>query len=139
MANEFRVKNGIKFPDNTVQTTAANSVEIVLNDISQQFDGVTGAFDLKLDQALVTNITDSKNLEVVLNGRKLSPHIKTLTYPWITPYDAVKGFRVVNNKVVLYNPPDMGDTALLVQKSPGTTTVQTRKYPYSAATVAFGD
>jgi hypothetical protein len=142
MANEFKVKNGVKFPDNTVQVTAAISAiitEIVLNDISPQFDGVKGAFDLKLEQNLVTNITDSKNLDVVINGRKLSPYVKTLTYPWITPYDAVKGFRVVNNKVVLYNPPDMGDTALLVQKSPGTPTVQTRKYPYSAATVAFGD
>ena len=106
MANEFKVKNGIKFQDGSVQTTAAtggggSTTETVLNDISPQFDGVKGAFDLKLDQSLVTNITDSKNLEVVLNGRKLSPYVKTLTYPWISPYDAVKGFKVVNNKVVL--------------------------------------
>ena len=141
MANEFKVKNGIKFQDGSVQTTAATggSEEIILNDISPQFDGVRGAFDLRLDQSAVNNITDSKNLEVIINGKKLSPYVKTLTYPWISPYDVVKGFRVVNNKVVLYNPPDMGDSALLVQKSPGTTMVQTRKYPYSATTVAFGD
>lgn len=141
MANEFKVKNGIKFQDGSVQTTAATggSEEIILNDISPQFDGVRGAFDLRLDQSAVNNITDSKNLEVIINGKKLSPYVKTLTYPWISPYDVVKGFRVRGNKVVIYNPPDIGDNALLVQKSPGTTTVQTKKYPYSATAVAFGD
>jgi hypothetical protein len=122
-----------------VATTSGGTTETVLNDISQQFDGVRGAFDLKLDQDSVTAITDSKNLEVIVNGRKLSPYVKTLTYPWINPYDVSKGFRVRDNKVVLYNPPDMGDNALLVQKFPGTTPVQTKKYPYSATTVALGD
>jgi hypothetical protein len=120
-------------------SAVGGQVELVLNDISTQFNGVTGAFDLKLDQDAVNNITDSKNLEVIINGRKLSPYVKTLTYPWITPFDEIKGYRVIGNKVVLYNPPDPGDTALLVQKSPGTATVQTKKYPYSATTVAFGD
>jgi hypothetical protein len=139
MANEFKVKNGIKFQDGSVQLTAAYFQEVILNDISPQFDGVCGAFDLKLDQDLVTTITDSKNLEVVVSGKKLTPYVKTLTYPWLTEYDVVKGFRVRDNKVILYNPPDIGESALLVQKSPGTTVVQTKKYPYSATTVAFGD
>jgi hypothetical protein len=113
--------------------------EVILNDISPQFDGVNGAFDLKLDQTAVSNITDSKNLEVIVSGKKLSPYVKTLTYPWITPYDAVKGYRVRDSKLIIYNPPNMGDSALLVQKYPGTSTIQTKKYPYSATTVAFGD
>jgi hypothetical protein len=113
--------------------------EVVLNDISPQFDGVKGAFDLKLDQDAVSDITDSKNLEVVVNGKKLSPYVKSLTYPWITPYDGFKGYRVRDSKLIIYNPPDSGDSALLVQKYPGTTTVQTKKYPYSATTVALGD
>jgi phage host-nuclease inhibitor protein Gam len=31
MANEFKVKNGIKFPDNTIQTTAANGIRVLNN------------------------------------------------------------------------------------------------------------
>ena len=128
------------WPNQTIASSGGGQIEeVILNDISTQFNGVTGAFALKLDQDAVNNITDSKNLEVIINGRKLSPYVKTLTYPWISPYDVVKGFRVIADMVVIYNPPDMGDSALLVQKSPGTTVVQTRKYPYSATTVAFGD
>jgi hypothetical protein len=127
-----------KVPSAQLPNTSATE-EIVLNDISPQFDGLKGAFDLKLDQTAVSNITDSRNLEVVVSGKKLSPYVKSLTYPWITPYDGFRGYRVRDSKLIIYNPPDSGENALLVQKYPGTTTVQTKKYPYSATTVALGD
>jgi len=44
MANEFKVKNGIKFPDNTIQTTAATSGSstLTLTNISSTYTVVAG-------------------------------------------------------------------------------------------------
>jgi len=120
------------------------SVPLVLNDISSQFDGSKQVFSLKVDQANVSNtyITESKNLEVVINGRKLAPYIKQLTYPWLTPYDSSKGFRVVATSssadLILYNTADPGSEAVLTIINT-TSTVQTRKYPFSAAAITLGD
>lgn len=115
-----------------------------LNDISNQFDGVTAVFTLRNDQANITNsiITQSINLEVILNGRKLRPYINQNTTPWITPYNSFKGFRVVTTstdaRVIIYNAPAIGDQAdiTIINTIPA---LQTRKYPYSATTIALGD
>jgi hypothetical protein len=128
------------FADKVITT----SIPLVLNDISTQFDGGQQVFSLKVDQTDVTNsnITDSKNLEVVLNGNRLAPYVKQNTYPWLTPYDSYKGFRVVagNNtsNVIIYNAPASGDQATLTIIN-SSLTAQTRKYPYSATTIALGD
>ena len=116
----------------------------VLNDISNQFDGYKSVFNLAQDQTPITNsiIGDSKNLEVVVNGKKLSPYVRQLTYPWVTPYDSYNGFRVVGTEtssyVIIYNTPDPGDTATLTVIN-GSLATQIRKYPYSATTIALGD
>jgi len=116
----------------------------VLNDISNQFDGYKNVFNLTQDQNPITNtsIGDSRSLEVVVNGKKLSPYVRQLTYPWVTPYDSHNGFRVVGTStsayVIIYNTPDPGDTATLTVISNSLAT-QTRKYPYSATTIALGD
>jgi len=120
------------------------SIPVVLSDISNQFDGYKNVFVLVQDQTAITsnNIIDSKNLEVVLNGKRLSPYVKQLTYPWLTPYDSYNGFRVVANAnsayVIIYNTPDPGDQAILTIIN-SSSTIQTKKYPYSATTVALGD
>ena len=117
----------------------------ILNDISTQFSGATTVFQLKLDQDSINSIVDSKDLEVVINGNRLTPYVNTQTYPWITPYDAYKGFRVIsvgtsttNNYLIIYSAPNVGDSANLFYRPLGTKT-QTRKYPYSAITIALGD
>jgi len=117
---------------------------ITLNDISNQFNGLTAVFNLRNDQSNVTNSTiqQSVDLEVILNGRRLAPYIKQNTTPWITPYDSFKGFRVVTSntasQVIIYNAPAIGDQAdiTIINSS---STVRTRKYPYSATTIALGD
>jgi len=120
------------------------SIPLVLNDISNQFDGLKAVFSLKTDQTAVTNtsITDSKNLEVIVNGRRLSPYVKELPYPWLNTYDSFKGYRVVatsnSSNVIIYNAPESGDQAVLTIIN-SSLTIQTRKYPYSAATIALGD
>jgi hypothetical protein len=117
---------------------------ILLNDISNQFDGSNSVFNLILDQTNITNssIQQSVDVEVILSGKRLSPYIKQDTTPWLTPFDSFRGFRVVatstDAKVIIYNAPAIGDQAdiTIINTS---STVRTRKYPYSATTIALGD
>ena len=124
---------------NSVVTT---SIPSVLNDITNQFDNSKCVFELKVDQQNVTSIMDSKNLEVVVGGNRLSPYVKELRYPWFTPYDSFKGYRVVrsntSSQLVIYNAPEQGQQAILTLIN-SSSSPQTKKYPYSAATIALGD
>jgi hypothetical protein len=125
-----------------VGTLYANNIPLVLNDITNQFDNSKCVFQLKSDQANVTNIMDSKNLEVVIGGNRLSPYVKEIRYPWFTPYDSFKGYRVVStntsSQLVIYNSPAPGEQAVLTIIN-SSSSPQTKKYPYSAATIALGD
>jgi hypothetical protein len=53
-------------------------------------------------------------------------------------YSLYKGYRVVGANLIIYNAPDAGDTAAVTVVSTSAT-AQTRKYPYSAASIALGD
>ena len=110
----------------------------VLNDISNEFDGQKTVFNLRLDQDLVTSLVDSKELDVFIGGQKLNPYVDTLTYPWLSPYDSFKGFRVRSGTVTIYNAPYAGDSAS-ISYARASTSRQKRKYPFSASTIAFGD
>jgi len=114
----------------------------VLNDISGQFNGATANFTLRLEQDAVTSTFDSKDLEVVVDGLRLSPYTSKYTWPWIVEYDSFKGYRVrdINSVkyVTIYNAPAAGSTALLILR-PTLTTLQTTRYPFSATSVALGD
>ena len=116
----------------------ASSGPAVLNDISGQFDGYKTVFALLQDQTSINTIVDSKDLEVVINGARLTPYVKQLTYPWLMDYDSFKGFRVSSGNLIIYNAPWIGDSSSLIWRN-STTTAQTRKYPYSATTIALGD
>jgi hypothetical protein len=124
---------------NSVITTAIPSV---LNDITNEFDNSKCVFQLRVDQSNVTSIMDSKNLEVVVNGARLSPYVRELRFPWLTPYDSFKGYRVVSSnttsQLTIYNPPAPGDQAILTLIN-NSSSPQTKRYPYSAATIALGD
>ena len=114
---------------------------IVINDISNQFDGVKTVFTMRVDQTGISNILDSKDLEVVINGQRLAPYVTTLPYPWLTPYDSFKGFRALStstNNLIIYDAPDSGDSAFLIARLVSTST-QKRRYPFAATTVALGD
>ena len=99
---------------NNIVTTAIPSV---LNDITNQFDNSKCVFQLRVDQSNVTSIMDSKNLEVVVDGNRLSPYVREIRYPWFTPYDSFKGYRVVStntsSQLVIYNAPEQGQQAIL--------------------------
>lgn len=124
---------------NNIVTTAIPSV---LNDITNQFDNSRCVFQLRVDQQNVTSIMDSKNLEVVVDGNRLSPYVREIRYPWFTPYDSFKGYRVVStntsSQLVIYNAPEQGQQAIVTLIN-NSSSPQTKKYPYSAATIALGD
>jgi hypothetical protein len=128
----------------TAAQVITSVLPLVLADVSNQTDGAKAVFPLTNDQANITsaNITDSKNLEVVVSGQRLSPYVRQLTYPWLTPYDSYPGYRVVtsstSSNVIIYNAPAPGSqvTLTIINNS---SVAQTRKYPYSATTVALGD
>jgi hypothetical protein len=61
MANEFKVKNGIKFPDDSVQTTAFSSIK-TLNSISLLGSGNIALFSGGLtDVQVVSSLPGSPN------------------------------------------------------------------------------
>lgn len=115
-----------------------SNLPLVLNDISNYFDGAKTVFPLVLDQTSINTITDSKDLEVIINGFQLKPYVKEQRYPWITEYDSGQGYRVSGANLIIYNAPSPGDQCTLTVRSTSGTT-QVRKYPYSATTIALGD
>jgi hypothetical protein len=123
----------------TIGTLYRGSLPIVCNDISTQFDGRKTVFPLKQDQTSINTVVDSKDVQVTLNGQILAPYVKELTYPWIVEYNSYKGFRVTSNgNLIIYNAPAPGDQAVVMIT--GTSqSAQTRKYPFSATTIALGD
>lgn len=131
---------GTDFTANTVtiNTLYRGSLPQVCNDISGYFDGMTCVFPLKVDQDYINTVTDSKDVQVVVNGQTLSPYVAQQTWPWTVEYSLYKGYRVVGANLIIYNAPDAGDTATVTVVSTSAQ-AQTRKYPYSASTIALGD
>jgi hypothetical protein len=114
-----------------------------LDDISPQFDGVKNVFSLTLDTANIstiinTTIIDSKDVDVAINGSVLAPYVKQLTWPWITPYDAFKGYRVVDDKIIFYTAPTPGTQCSIILRNTSKL-AQTRRYPYTPSSIALGD
>lgn len=123
----------------TINTLYRGNLPIVCNDISTQFDGRKAVFPLKQDQTSINTVVDSRDVQVTLNGLILAPYIKELRYPWISEYDSYKGFRVKSDgNLIIYNAPDSGDQAVVMITNTSQS-VQTRKYPFSATTIALGD
>jgi hypothetical protein len=81
---------------------------------------------------------ETKDIEVVVDGRKLTPFVTPQTYPWLTVYDGSKGFRVRENRVIIYNAPAVGsEVAITMRKT--SATKQNMKYPFCATTIVLGD
>jgi len=116
-----------------------NAIEpIIADDISPYFNGSSAVFPLTNNLVKISNIIDSKDAEVIVNGRRLVPYVQELRYPWIVEYDAYRGFRVRDGKLILFNAPKSGEQASVMIKTISQK-VATRKYPFSASTIALGD
>jgi hypothetical protein len=118
----------------------SDSSNIVLTDISNLADGSRSVFTLKTNQTDLglTTVVDNKDVQVVINGRTLKPYVTEATYPWIVDSLSVKGYRVRENRLIIYNAPDIGsDINITLRKT--SVTKQIRRYPFSAATISLGD
>lgn len=128
----------------TANSITTANIPLVLNDVSNQTDGAKAVFLLRSEQANITssNVTDSKNLTVSVNGAYLTPYVKPITYPWLSPYDNCKGFKLVTTatsaNVIIYNAPALGSQVTMTIVS-NSLVAQTTRYPYSATTIALGD
>ena len=117
--------------------TPAAADPVVINDISAQFDGAKSVFNLMTDQTPVTSIVDSKDLDVAINGLRLTPYVDTVTFPWILPFDQQGDYRVRDNQIIIYNSPAVGDRSSIILRQVSKAR-QKRKYPYSANTISLG-
>jgi hypothetical protein len=114
----------------------------IMAEVSGLCDGYRNVFDIKLDQTLVssTYIVDSKDLEVVVSGQQMIPYVTTAPGPWIPAFDAgsSRTFRVRENRLIIYNAPEIGSQVQITVKKTSATR-QRRRYPFSPTTIALGD
>ncbi len=116
----------------------ANNLPLVFNDISTQFDGRQTVFQLRINQDSINTVVDSKDLDVSINGQILPPYVTELRYPWMSDFDSAPGYRVSGGNIIIYNAPNPGDRCVIIYRNTSQT-VQTRRYPYSASSIALGD
>ena len=115
----------------------------VLDDVSPQFDGTNTVFGLTLDTANIStvinnSIVDSKDVDVAINGSVLMPYVKQLTWPWITPFDSFRGYRVVDDNIIFYTAPNPGNQCSIILRNTSSS-AQQRRYPFTPSSIALGD
>lgn len=111
-----------------------------LDDISSQFDADKTVFALRSGGIGISpsTILDSRDLQLEIDGRRLNPYIAENNYVFFPTYDAFKGFRVRENRLIIYNAPDVGSVSFLsIRKT--ATSKQIRRYPMSATSIGLGD
>jgi hypothetical protein len=132
---------GTDFTGNTVSISTnygGNVPPIVLNDISNYFDGRTCVFPLQQETNSINTFIDSKDIMVTINGMVLTPYVTENRLPWLIDYDSYRGYRVVGSNLIIYSAPDPGDrsTVTIIGQSQKP---QTRRYPFSPTTIGLGD
>lgn len=112
----------------------------LLDDMSGLCDDYNCVFRLKQNQTALgtTYIVDSKDLEVTLNGQRLQPYTSQNAFAFMPAYDGYKGFRVRENRLIIYNAPAVGSQLTVVVRKTSSAK-QIRRYPFSAATIGLGD
>jgi len=114
----------------------------LMTDVSNLCDGNRTVFDIKDGQTIIstTYIIDSKDLEVTVNGQGLTPYTQPQPSAWIPAFDCYssKMFRVRENRLIIYNAPDVGSQVnIIIRKTAASK--QRQRYPFRPATIALGD
>ena len=118
---------------------ATYTLPAVCDDISVYFNSSTQIFPLSVDEVSINTVTDSRQVQVSINGQILRPYIAERTLPWSVEYDINGDYRVTTDgNLIIYNPPELGDRAMVTVVTIGTY-VQRRTASYSVNLIAFGD
>ena len=121
--------------------TGAGGAQL-MTDVSGLTDGSRSVFDIKNEQTIVssTYIVDSKDVEVTVNGQRLTPYALPQPSAWISAFDCYssKMFRVRENRLIIYNAPDVGSQVSIVVKKTAASK-QRQRYPFKPAMIALGD
>lgn len=112
----------------------------ILDDVSQQCDADRCVFELKQNSLSLSfsTVVDSKDLEVTVDGNRIEPYIGQNAFAFLPAYDSYKGFRVRENRLIIYNAPEVNSKITVVLKKVSTNK-QIRRYPFSATTIGLGD
>lgn len=110
-------------------------------DVHGKTDADNCVYTLRFSQTAInsTYVKDSKDLEVTVNGERYSAYASQRAFAFMPVYEFdSRTFRVRENRLIIYNAPDVGaKISAIVRKC--STTAQVRRYPFSAATIGFGD
>ena len=98
-------------------------------------------YTLRFNQTAIssTYVKDSRDLEVTVDGERYTAYASQKAFVFMPVYEMnSRTFRVRENRLIIYNAPETGaKISVVVRKS--STTAQTRRYPFSATTIGFGD
>jgi hypothetical protein len=113
---------------------------ILLDDVSAQTDSEKSVFNLRESavQLSTTKIVSSRDLTVTVNGKYLQPYVNDADYVFMPVHIDCKGFRVRENRLVIYSAPEVGSKiSIVLQTIP--TKQNPRRYPFSASNIGLGD
>lgn len=118
---------------------------LVIDDISNQFDGIKQVFELSyngVDVIQNTNYKHSSDLTVNINGQGAEPFVYQPTLgPWIVEYTAGRSrmFRMKDNKITFFRAPRRKTTGFIQINTVSTYAQSRPRYPFSPNTIVFGD
>ena len=111
---------------------------LICDDISSLFDGITMIFPLDVDGIAINTVIDSRNVQVYVNGQLQRPYVSEKRLPWIMEYAPNGAYKVVNGKIIFFNPPASGDVVTISVIS-ASIYVQRMSNSYTTRPIAFGD
>lgn len=113
---------------------------IFVDDIQPQFDADKAVFTLRQNGTELSTATifDSRDFSVFINGQRLEPYLDAKAFAFLPAYDAYKGFRVRENRIIIYNAPEAGSMESIVYQRQSTGK-QTRRYPIPPVLIGLGD
>lgn len=131
-------------PQYVTVTGITQVVNTVIDDISYQQNNLKHVFVLRANGSVLsgTEYTDNKDLEVVVDGRPLTPVITDYNrlWPWLSEFDAgrTNSFRMRGAKIIFYKQLRTR-TTVFIKINTKSASKQVRKYPLNPINIAFGD
>lgn len=113
---------------------------IFVDDIQPQFDSDKCVFTLRQNgvELNTSTIFDSRDFTVFIGGQRLEPYLDAKAFAFLPAYDAYRGFRVRENRIIIYNAPEQGSMESIVYQRQ-TIGRQTRRYPIPPVLIGLGD